>query len=60
DQVTFSEGEFEFVDSGAVDLSSFQGSEVYVAFQYRSSGTEGGEAADWQVDNIVVSGQPTN
>jgi hypothetical protein len=60
DQVTFSEGDFNFVNSGAVDLSGFEGSEVYVAFQYRSSGTSGGQAADWQVDNIVVSGQPAN
>lgn len=60
DQVTFSEGEFEFVESGAVDLSGseFQGSEVYVAFQYQSTSPD--NAAAWQVDNIVVSGQPAN
>lgn len=62
DQVNFSEGDFNFVDSGKVNLSGseFQDTEVYVAFQYRSSGTSGGQAADWQVDNIVVSGQPAN
>jgi hypothetical protein len=43
-----------------VDLSDtqFQDGDVYVAFQYRSSGTS--DAAQWQVDNISVSGVPTN
>lgn len=58
DQVNFSEGDFNFVGSGAVDLSGFQGSEVYVAFQYQSTGPF--DAAAWQVDNILVSGQPAN
>ncbi|MCS3859188.1 choice-of-anchor J domain-containing protein [Salinibacter ruber] len=58
DQVNFSEGDFNFAGSGAVDLSGFQGSEVYVAFQYQSTGPS--DAAAWQVDNIVVSGQPAN
>jgi len=51
-----------FIDSGMIDLSDseFQGNEVYIAFQYRSSGTGGGESATWQVDNIVISGQPSN
>jgi hypothetical protein len=60
DQVTFSDGDFNFVSSGGVDLSGseFQGSEVYVAFQYRSTGPN--NAATWEVDNISVSGVPAN
>jgi hypothetical protein len=65
-RVTFAEnGGSGFSDptsSGQVDLSDtqFQDSDVYVAFHYRSSGTENGEAATWQVDNIAVSGVPSN
>ena len=59
DQVTFSEGDFNFVESGEVDLSAsqFQADAVYVAFQYQSSGPF--NAATWEVDNIVVSGTPS-
>lgn len=66
DRVTFADnGGSGFSDptsSGQVDLSDmqFQDGDVYVAFQYRSSGTGGGGAATWQVDNISVSGVPTN
>jgi hypothetical protein len=64
DRVTFADnGGGGFSDptpSGQVDLSDmqFQDGDVYVAFQYRSSGTS--NAAQWQVDNITVSGVPTN
>ncbi|MCS3698043.1 DUF5017 domain-containing protein [Salinibacter ruber] len=58
DQVTFSEGDFNFVESGEVDLSDsqFQSDAVYVAFQYQSSGPF--NAATWEVDNIQVTGTP--
>jgi hypothetical protein len=62
DQVTFAqtsqqEGNFTpFIASGDIDLSadSLQSDETYIAFQYRSSGTGPGEAAAWQVDNILL------
>ena len=62
DQVTFAqtdqqEGNFTpFSASGDIDLSadSLQSDETYIAFQYRSSGTGPGEAAAWQVDNILL------
>jgi len=60
DRVNFSSGDDTFVDSGRVDLSDFDGQEVYIAFQYRSSGTGPDGAAQWRVDNIVVSGFPAN
>jgi len=51
----------DFVPSGAVDLSdvSFQGTEVYVAFRYTSSGTGQGDTEQWQVDDIVIEGAST-
>lgn len=59
DQVTFSEGDFNFVSSGEVDLSGsqFQGDAVHIAFQYISSGTGGGSTEAWEVDDITVTGQ---
>ncbi|MFO8098373.1 MAG: choice-of-anchor J domain-containing protein [Salinibacter sp.] len=55
----FSEGGYEYVSSGEIDLSDseFQGDEVYVAFQYRSSGTGGGTSEEWQVDDVRVVGR---
>ncbi len=45
-----------FQPSGEIDLSdeAFQAEEVYIAFQYRSSGTGPGEAAAWRIDDVVV------
>jgi uncharacterized protein YdeI (BOF family) len=43
------------ISSGDVDLSDFDGGEVYIAFQYVSDGTGGGEAATWQIDDVVVA-----
>lgn len=62
EDINFSDGEFSFVHSGAVDLSadSLQSTETYVAFQYQSSGTDSGNAATWQVDEVVVTGTVAN
>lgn len=58
DQATFSDGGFSTVNSGPIDLSgpAFQSSNVYVAFQYESTGTGPNEVKTWQVDNILVNG----
>ena len=55
----YSEGGFEFVSSGEVDLTdaAFQGDAVYVAFQYRSSGTGPGSSELWEVDSIAITGR---
>lgn len=45
-----------FVSSGEVDLSSVNGSSVYIAFHYTSTGTLSGEAANWWVDNVLLTG----
>jgi len=59
-QVTFSGGDFNFVESGEVDLSGseFQGDEVYIAFQYQNS--DPSNAAAWEVDNIAVTSSSGN
>ncbi|WP_022836739.1 choice-of-anchor J domain-containing protein [Salisaeta longa] len=52
----FSTGGYEFVSSGAIDLTDaeFQDASVHIAFQYRSSAPD--SASLWQVDDIRVSG----
>ncbi len=55
---TFSDGGYEFVNAGAIDLTdtAFQATDVYIAFRYQSSGTDGGATETWRVDNIKVIG----
>lgn len=57
DQVNFSDGDFNFVESGDVDLSAeeFQSNSTYIAFQYLSSGTSSGNVKDWEIDNIALT-----
>ena len=57
DQVNFSDGDFNFVESGDVDLSAaeFQSESTYIAFQFESSGTDSGQTKDWQVDNVALT-----
>ena len=47
-------GSWEWVSSGDVDISGFNGSQVYVAFKYISNTSE---AATWEVDDILITGQ---
>ncbi len=47
-------GSWAWTESGAVDLSSFAGSAVYVAFKFTSIDTE---SATWEVDEIVITGE---
>ncbi|MFC2086421.1 endonuclease, partial [Bacteroidota bacterium] len=42
--------------SGDVYLSAIDGSVVYLAFHYTSTGTTSGNAASWTVDNILLKG----
>lgn len=51
---TLATGYFEWTESGAVDLSGYIGSEVYVAFQFISSDIE---SATWEVDDISITGE---
>ena len=43
-----------YTESGIVDLSAIEGENVYIAFHYRSSGTESGTAARWRLDDVYV------
>nr|NQU93001.1 DUF5017 domain-containing protein [Bacteroidota bacterium] len=45
---------FEWTNSGNLDVSGFDGEQVYIAFVYEST-TE--EAATWEVDNIELVGE---
>jgi hypothetical protein len=53
----FSEGGFNFVSSGEIDLSddAFQSGSTYIAFQYRSSGAGSGTSEAQQIDSIVLT-----
>ncbi|NPA67546.1 MAG: DUF5017 domain-containing protein, partial [Chlorobi bacterium] len=46
-----------WTSSGSVDLSSITGSSVYIAFQYTSSGTSGGNAALWEIDDVLITAE---
>lgn len=54
-----SEGDFNYVSSGEVDLSDdeFQADEVYVAFRYQSSGTGPGTSEEQQIDDVRIVGR---
>ncbi|MCD4684037.1 MAG: choice-of-anchor J domain-containing protein, partial [Bacteroidales bacterium] len=51
---TFSTGYFEWTESGDIDLSGYDGSAVYVAFQFTSTDLE---SATWEVDDILITGE---
>lgn len=49
---TLSSGGFTWVNSGDLDLSSYKASNVYVAFKYSGSNSDG---STWEVDDIIIS-----
>jgi len=53
-QATLSPGNNADTPSGDIDLSDFEGQVVFLAFQYISTGTGGGDGKRWQVDDIIV------
>ena len=54
-QFTFpASGGWSFIDAGTVDISSYVGSDTYIAFKYTSDNTA---AATWEVDNVLVEGE---
>ncbi|MCD4665049.1 MAG: choice-of-anchor J domain-containing protein, partial [Bacteroidales bacterium] len=48
---TMSTGYFEWVESGEIDLSEYNGSAVYIAFYYTSTNSE---SAAWEIDEILI------
>ena len=60
ENVTWSSGDFVWTESGVIDISSYSGESLYLAFTYYST-TEG--AANWEIDNIRIqdeTGLPEN
>lgn len=51
---TLSPGAWAWTPSGTIDLSGYDGEEVFIAFQYTSDATE---SATWEVDNIMITGE---
>ena len=56
-QANWSEGDYQWIESGDIDLSGIDGSTVYLAFQYVS---EDGSGKTWHVDNISVTLEGAN
>ena len=51
---TMSPGSWAWTLSGNIDLSSYNGTAVYIAFKYTSSTSAG--AANWEIDEVLVTG----
>jgi hypothetical protein len=49
-----STGGFEWTESGAIDLSGYEGSSVYIAFRFTSTTAS---SATWELDNITITGE---
>ena len=49
-----SQGNYVWVESGDIDLSSFSGTNCYIGFKYTC---EENQAAAWEVDDIMLVGQ---
>lgn len=48
---TKSTGTWTYVNSGAIDLSSYKGSKIYVGFKYTSTTSA---SSTWEIDNVKV------
>lgn len=53
-QATLSPGNNTDTPSGDIDISAYISSTTYVAFRYLSTGTVGGTAARWRIDDVQV------
>lgn len=51
-QANWSDGDYNWVNSGNIDISAITGTSVYFAFKYISNTTDG--AATWEVDDISI------
>jgi len=56
---TLSPGGWVWTPSGNVDVSGFNGGNVHVAFRY-ISGITSSTAKAWEIDNIIITGRPSN
>lgn len=53
EEAVLSPGNWEWTESGEVDISGFEGETVYIAFKFTSTDTE---SETWEVDNIMITG----
>lgn len=51
-QAAWSGGDYEWTESGDIDLSSISGSSVYIAFVYES---QDGSGKTWQIDDVSIT-----
>lgn len=51
-----SEDSETWTNSGDIDISAINGSEVYFAFRYTSSDAGAGTSALWQIDDVILTG----
>jgi len=51
----WSEGDYNWVESGIIDLSQIVGTQVYIAFQYTSLA---GSGKTWQIDDVEIAAAP--
>ena len=51
-QATLSTGNFDWVSSGNIDLTSYAGTNTYVAFKYTGSSSDG---STWEIDEIMIT-----
>ncbi|NCA84495.1 MAG: DUF5017 domain-containing protein [Clostridia bacterium] len=61
DMAAWSTNNYEWTESGNIDLSAFNGSTIYMAFVYFSTDME---APTWEIDNVLLApmqamGEPT-
>ncbi|MDA3945211.1 MAG: endonuclease/exonuclease/phosphatase family protein, partial [Helicobacteraceae bacterium] len=55
---TTDNGNYKWTDSGDVNLSAYTG-DAYIAFYHEAPGTGSNEVANWEVDDVVISGSGT-
>jgi hypothetical protein len=53
-EAVLSPGSWEWTSCGQIDISGYDGNQVYVAFHYTSNTAE---AATWEVDDIMIVGE---
>lgn len=51
DMFDYSTGDYEWVESGAIDIESYAGQTFYIAFVYTSTDEA---ASAWEVDNVLI------
>ena len=53
--VELSAGSWVWTESGDVDLSEINGTNIYLAYKYTSTNSE---SSTWEIDNILITGMP--